>query len=372
MDDSTTGNTKQEMYTSGVASLIGVSSGISLDGESVRLPGDDGFEMNDDISSIHDGSSYYPNTSYYGSQAPPKIKIVGRVESMEEGTANINQLTPASIALSDQMRKADQRTKEEQEDKLSGTGGSNKTPPNMKKTSKIRIRNGNKKRNGCTPVWVQEAPLWLKVVIAISLALLVGAVVLVTLALSTALISQDKASTTLSSTSTPRPTDSGSTAQDPWAGVPDDNTWKGTPEPTEPLITKRPEEEEEGSSTSAPDTSAPESDETDTNQSESTTTPEDNTSPETTMPEPETFDSQVTTFFVTGGRFTNDALDQLPGQLATMPVRGGTSFMVHLGDWNSPYATKCDRQSYQDVNDLFSNSSIPVYFVPGDNEFNGK
>ena len=84
------------------------------------------------------------------------------------------------------------------------------------------------------------------------------------------------------------------------------------------------------------------------------------------------YDPYVTTFFVTGGRFTNDGLTSLPSQLRSMPVRGGTSFLVHLGDRNSPYATRCDEQSYADVGSLFSNSSMPVYFIPGDNDYNGK
>lgn len=44
--------------------------------------------------------------------------------------------------------------------------------------------------------------------------------------------------------------------------------------------------------------------------------------------------------------------------------------MIHLGDWNSPFATQCSEQSYQDVDALFSTSSVPVYFIPGDNEYN--
>ena len=45
--------------------------------------------------------------------------------------------------------------------------------------------------------------------------------------------------------------------------------------------------------------------------------------------------------------------------------------MFHLGDWNSPFATSCNEASFQVVDELFQNSPVPVYFVPGDNEYNG-
>jgi hypothetical protein len=47
--------------------------------------------------------------------------------------------------------------------------------------------------------------------------------------------------------------------------------------------------------------------------------------------------------------------------------------MYHYsGDWNSPFATSCVESYYYQTNvDLYKQSAIPVYFVPGDNEFNG-
>jgi hypothetical protein len=82
----------------------------------------------------------------------------------------------------------------------------------------------------------------------------------------------------------------------------------------------------------------------------------------------------VVTVYLTGGRFIDDALTALPDQLATLPFDNNdptSTFLVHLGDWNSPFSTGCDETSYQTNVDLFSQSSIPVYFVPGDNEYNG-
>jgi len=50
--------------------------------------------------------------------------------------------------------------------------------------------------------------------------------------------------------------------------------------------------------------------------------------------------------------------------LGRFPSRKGTSFLVHLGDWNDD--DKCNEESYQAVTTTFANSSIPVYFVMGD------
>jgi hypothetical protein len=77
-------------------------------------------------------------------------------------------------------------------------------------------------------------------------------------------------------------------------------------------------------------------------------------------------------FFVTGGRFTGDSLAILPEQLTTLPNLDGNSILFHLGDWNSPFATSCVESSHEINDELYQNSALPVYFVPGDNEFNGE
>lgn len=359
------GNNKGKPYEYGVSSLIGASSGISLDGESVRLPGDDGF-VPDDISSIHDVSSYHQGANF----ARPKIKIMGTVGSTEEG--NNDHVTPASIALSDQMRRIDQRAaKEKKKSRPSshsvpqGEAVSTRSPPDTAKTSKLSGSSGARKSesNWCTPQWVQVAPRWLKVVISFSLALLVGAVVLVTVALSTDLASKDKSNVSSrltgpgsSSLLSPSPT------QAPHKIY---NVWSGTPQPTRFVVTKHPVPT--SGTSPAPQTA---------NRSQSTSLriPANNSASTPSQPDNSSTSSgylpEVTTFFVIGGRFTYD--DNLPDELRSLPARGGTSFLVHLGDWNSPYATGCDEQSYKDVNALYSNSSIPVYFIPGGNEYNGK
>jgi hypothetical protein len=389
-----------EIYGSGIASLIGGSGMISLDGQSIQLPPDDqGFDINDDISSIND-STYNP-----GAGGPPSIysgamKIVGTAESMEEG--KLNRLTPASIALSDQMRSGDDKALQEQNSTSEeGSGERNKIAPDMNNTSKISVKGKPVRRKGqgvCIPAWIQAAPKWLRFVIAFSTAMFIGAVVLVTIALSTALASRDEVSvvTNLTAPGPGNPSPETLAPSSIASGAPLDEAEVDShsedaiesstpPKPEDSSVTeatKMPSPEKTETSAAAP---GPESEETTSppateeenigtdNASESPAATTTTDAPKATgTTESSNYDSMVTTFFVTGGRFTGDTLTNVPAQLRTLPVRGGTSFLVHLGDWNSPYATRCDRQSYQDVNDLFSNSSIPTYFLPGDNDYNGK
>jgi len=78
---------------------------------------------------------------------------------------------------------------------------------------------------------------------------------------------------------------------------------------------------------------------------------------------------QTIVFYLTAGRPRGDTLTYLAGNLTNLPVEPD-SFLLHLGDWNSPFSTQCVESAYQTVDALFSNSSVPVYFVPGDNEYN--
>jgi hypothetical protein len=56
-----------------------------------------------------------------------------------------------------------------------------------------------------------------------------------------------------------------------------------------------------------------------------------------------------------------------PIALSRIPKNKGKSFMVQLGDWNSPTNSQCSEQTYIDVANYYGNSSVPVYFVLGDN-----
>lgn len=383
------------MYGSGVASLIG-GSGISLDGQSIQLPEDGGYDIQDDISSIHD-ASYYRGVAPGYRDPSPRIKIVGTASSMEEGDVNMEVLTPASMTMSD---KVDPKQNNDQ-GTMASTLDAGKPAPNMRNTSRISVDGSDDGKGGCFPKWISSAPRWLKFGMAFSAASLVGAVVLVTVALSQALVNRNESAPTTNfitfapgvvapqaptspgvlNAPAPTPTPIFDTESDaPPSATSETKTDPPvaaeavavtTDFPT-PAPSSKPQEETVAEF--LPETAPPTAGEPAVaQQGQSQSKPQEDNS---LVPQEDTasipYDPFVTTFFVTGGRFTNEALEQVPEQLRTLPVRGGTSFLVHLGDWNSPYATKCDRQSYKDVDDLFSNSSIPVYFVPGDNDFNGK
>jgi len=76
----------------------------------------------------------------------------------------------------------------------------------------------------------------------------------------------------------------------------------------------------------------------------------------TLSPTIDTVDKMV--IYLTAGRIDESA------NLHRFPTRKMTSFLVHLGDWNEE--EKCDQEDYQGVTQKFANSSVPVYFVMGD------
>ena len=76
-------------------------------------------------------------------------------------------------------------------------------------------------------------------------------------------------------------------------------------------------------------------------------------------------------FFVMGGRFDGEDVTPLTNKLQSLPVMDCSTVLFHLGNWNSPYSTSCVEDSFIANVDIYSTSNIPVYFVPGDNEYNG-
>ena len=298
------------------------SSGMSLDGRSFVVPTDREF---DDVSSI--------NTAQYG--YGHEMRIVGSLVDEE----NADYARPVEENPNARDRKKGQPSFEfhsacpKRDEKSLGTAGTYDM--------------------GCLPLWITEAPKWLKIVIVLSTALLVGAIVLI--GVGAALAVQTNQSESLSSTSTaPGPTP---TVVDP---SPPDSSNPPVPVPT--MTTS------DGIATIAPTIATGEQD--DVPAPASTPTLPAVTTPEQSSPSLVPTNSSVT-FFATGGRFTGDALAALPQQLQTLPLFDANAVLFHLGDWNSPFATSCVEQSYQDNVNLFSNSAVPVYFVPGDNEYNG-
>jgi hypothetical protein len=188
------------------------------------------------------------------------------------------------------------------------------------------------KSTRCIPLWIRRAPYWLRVMFIGSFAFLIGAAVFVGLGVG---LSRDKSSDVPQNVRSP--TSQNNPTADTLTSDPID--WsQSIPEPPPSLPPTNAPTVVLGLQTSSP---------------------------------PETQNPEVFTFYVTGGRYSDDERDLVPERLVNLPKNKGTSFLLHIGDWNSP-SRGCEEQMYQDANTLFSTSSVPVYMVPGDNEYNGK
>ena len=422
----------------GVGSLLG-NEGVSLDGESVQIPSE--F---DDTSMLENGSAL-GNSSF---------RIVAKVSDPADLDSSLLSSSFDSRRLSERNDKLDTSTTD------GGGGGGGDVggvyPGDMQSLDDTNTfePNENKKRRGaaaggntCLPVWIENAAPWLKGVIVLSAALLIGAVVLISVAAimtagqngnnggpdgsansvfgdssgsgggtvapnlsnqessvpssvpsigvlltttskpsgspseiptestvpskspsvsvtptfngQTFLPSSGPTAGPTSTPSTKAPTfvpsslPSGSPTQTPSAGPTPVPTPVPTPIPT-PVPTSAPVS---GSPTPAPTTVAP------------TPSPQTSVPDQTNPPTPAPTLQSIVLYLVGGRTRSSEQLALYEANLGSIPVEPD-SFMVHLGDWNSPSLTGCNETSYANVSSLFSASSVPVFFVPGDNEYN--
>lgn len=296
-----------------VSALIG-GSGVSLDGQSLIVP--DGGNHPDDVSSI--------NTSMYDFKGEMRIL----------GTMNHDEEIPPSPA-EELGKKTSQAQSHGRYEHKSGY---------PKEGDDKSVGTSDSEDGGCLPLWITDAPTWLKLVIVLSTALLVGAIVLI--GVGAALAVQDD--------------DPNKNTGNPGGPLP-------VPAPTNPMPTIPPVAPEPISPTAPASGSSPV-----TSPTTGTAPPTEFKTAVTTASPSAAPTSSTVSFFVTGGRFTGDTLEALPEQLPTLPNLDGNTVMFHLGDWNSPFATSCVESSYEANVELYQESGVPVYFVPGDNEFNGK
>jgi hypothetical protein len=308
------------------ATMMMGGSGVSLDGRSLVVPMDRDREF-DEVSSINTREYTYVN----------EMRIVGEA-GQERDVETSNYEGPIA---GKQIPKGDSYEYH------------NARPKRDEKT----MDSGETYEGGCLPLWITDAPRWLKIVIVLSTALLVGAIVLIGVGATIAVQKNNSEAATQTNPSGPAfpslpnqpvspPTGGNGGGNSPVASPTTDNS------PTSPTGGS-------DGSTAAPVASPTRP---------TITVPG---TPQPTVSTTASPTSSTVTFFVTGGRFTGEALNELPQQLNTLPQDDGNTVMFHLGDWNSPFATECVEESYQTNVDLFSNSTVPVYFVPGDNEYNG-
>jgi hypothetical protein len=341
------------------------SSGISLDGQSLVLPDESDYadtkmpvtdDYGDEVSSF--------NTSLRGDQEIEEIKMVGMRPTSDDSLTD-----HSSPSASEDLEIIQDH-----------------------------------KSTSCLPLWIRGAPYWLRSIFIGSLALFIGAAVLVGLGVglskresSSAVVSQNNPTTEFwwdptmdTSTSGPTTDFLGDPTMDTSTSGPFEMS-ESMPE-TPPILprTKVPTVAPTGVPSREPSdfpvsqTEVPTVAPTGIPSREPSAFPVSQTKDPTGVPsrEPsafpvlqtnpltETQDLEVFTFYVTGGRYSDDERAVVPDRLENLPNNMGTSFLLHIGDWNSP-SGGCEEQSYQDANTLFRTSSVPVYFLPGDNEYNG-
>lgn len=331
--------------------LIGYdSSALSLDGRSLNIPNDGTDEDMSSLGTSKNGGYNFSTGNAIGYIGD--MRIIGRAEEYDnEEEAPVppyRSPMPSPYPHSGGASAGDydfQRTDYSvQTEEKDGDG------PPMIANKKEEDKKKNKTKSGCLPGWIVGAPFWLKIVIICSTALLIGAVVLIgvgaALAKGGLRSSSDKQDQNQSSTPAEVPAPPGVTTTAPTASaVQTSPPAGGTGAPTE-NPTKTPLD-----STLVPN-------------SNTTGIPADDSTGELSI-------SSAVNFFAIGGRFDDEALSALTDDLQTLPNINGNTVMFHLGDWNSPYATSCEESSYSQNVEVYQQSSIPVYFVPGDNEFNG-
>ena len=413
-------------------------SAYSLDGRSLIVPD---YGDLDDMSSLGGNSKF----TYRGDDGA--VRYIGDKKIVEK--PKVTETSPSKMSSLEKKLAAYQGDPENQDgDYGVDIYGKDEEKKNEKK----------KKKSRCVPQWIAEAPLWLKMVIIISVALLIGAIVLIVVgaklsslnlissstevespfggagsledsgpqsesisatfypvtpaevATSSPSVSRefDTSNATVPVTESPIPNleiDKPSSAPSSPLSIPVTENKKDTistdspsAAPTNPPTTATPSAAPTNSPTTAipsaspsasPSSSPTTADPSSVPSDAPTTAP--SASPTTAVPtstptaSPTSTPSmgptqaptqsptiQMINFFVMGGRFDGEDSQILASGLQSLPSFDENTILVHLGDWNSPYTTSCLEDSYISNVDSYQKSSVPVYFVPGDNEYNGK
>ena len=319
----------------GVGSLIG-GSGVSLDGQSLMLPDENTMQFGDgdEVSSI--------NTSNYGGYVGrnSSFRIVG--PAVEEPSV---PPVPTDADTAVPAENGDEHPGTSEKVEAAGAGG------------------GGCCGGSCVPRWLSDSPFWVKGVLILGLALLVGTAVLV--AVAAGLSSGDEKFFGGGG-------GSGGDASDVLASGNQDPPTEPTiqvilPPTMAPSVSLMPSVMPFPGQTASP-TDMPSSLPSASPSVFTTTSPTQvNSATPSEDPGPST---NIVTFYAIAGRFQSSDLTELQAGLPKLPDEGGDAFMVHLGDWNSPFATSCSADSYTENAALYNTSSVPVFFVPGDNEYN--
>jgi hypothetical protein len=359
----------------GTNSLIGGLDGVSLDGESVQIdsnslykaalqsynPGVDCGSLrcgdDDDVSSINSSSIIHSGPP---PGSAPKV-AAPTIAASETRRGDVEYFRATAVSTPVKQKKNHSAADYKPDYK----------PPAPENDKEI----DDDCTQYCCPVWIRRAPSWLKYVLVASVLIILGSMTLLGLGIW-GLMSNDEnksydgsdedfdryRATTMLPTHAPPTNVAPSVVLTP--------TLTPTLEPTQPVKDQPTTQPSKETKTRKP------------KQSDPTTAPVVNTVEPTEEPtafptSSPTFTPAMpvnsTSFVVTGGRYGADTRQDLAQLLSSMPTDGKkTNFVLfHLGDWNSPSTTNCAEYAYTDTASDFSDSSMPVYFVVGDNEYNG-
>jgi hypothetical protein len=220
----------------------------------------------------------------------------------------------------------------------------------------------------CCPYWLQRSPFWLRAFLLISVLLLVLAAALIVLSIML-VKNNDSNDNDSSPGSSSFPLDGIVPGSSSTAGGGDSGNDRGVVDPVPTPTQSTPNENGNQAPNPSPTTVT----------SSLFPTPAPVTSMPTSLPSqsptpiPSTFaptntlDTTVVSFFVTAGTWETGLDPDLV--LPRLPVREERAFLVHLGDWNEGN-DDCSADRYQQVSELWSQSSCAVYFVVGSAETN--
>jgi hypothetical protein len=221
----------------------------------------------------------------------------------------------------------------------------------------------------CVPSWITNASTTIKFVILLSTALLVGCLALISIASTVPVSDSPKAAQSNTESieyKTFWPTASPMLGEVPTKvtiPVPTPNTKEPTKSPTlaPVVITKEPTNDPTLSPIVATN-----------NPTESpTVSPIVITNDPTNMPtsalptSTPTLPTNIISFYVMS-RYRSPDLGVKVGSLPSSDV----DFLIHLGNWNNANPEKCRPKAYRRTATQFENSTVPVLFVPGRDEWN--
>lgn len=350
---------------------------MSLDGRSLIVP---------DYGDVDDMSSLGGNSKLTYRDDSPNVNYISDKKTVER-SYDVVRMSSLEKKLSSYHADPEVQSPDYEVDVYDNS------PPEARKDTEFSQslekdddKKDDKKR--CLPQWLYKAPLWLKIIIIASVALLIGAAVLI---VAGAILAK-------------RDTVSSSAAEESKNGEAKPPTFKFPSSlPTSPpfaasgnvpMINETPVEALTEGPTGFPTTSSPTAPQTispttfpTTEPTVAPTTLEPTRAPTTSptanptatptftpTPPPTTKSptpsptQEMINFYVMGGRFDEEEITGLE----SLPKFDGNTILVHLGDWNSPYTTLCSEDSFTSNAESYQKSTVPVYFVPGDNEYNGR